>query len=155
MELHKIYKNYIFRIFINFKIDYYDVEDLSADFWLQISLLPGDYITGQSPKPLLAKIAKNMAIDYLRKKKHFRKVDLDTCYDNQPSTDLYNNDYQHLMQDLSKHLSDIELDIVENHVFKKTTLIAYADFRKMNVNTIRQHYSTARRKLRKLEEFCE
>ena len=67
-EIYEAYMKYIFRIIFQVVQNHEDAEDLTGDFFIKLWTNSEQYVQGSSHKAYMATIARNLAIDYLRKK---------------------------------------------------------------------------------------
>lgn len=71
-EIYEEYMKYVFTIILQVVGNHADAEDITADFFIKLWSNSDKYVQGSSHKAYLATVARNMAIDYLRK--HKREV---------------------------------------------------------------------------------
>ncbi len=68
-EIYKEYMKYVFGTIYQVVGNHEDAEDITADFFVKLWTNSDKYVPGGSHKAYLATIARNMAIDFLRKNK--------------------------------------------------------------------------------------
>lgn len=68
-EIYVEYMKYIFGIVFQVVGNHEDAEDVTADFFVKLWTNSDKYIQGNSHKAYLATVARNMAVDFLRKNK--------------------------------------------------------------------------------------
>lgn len=68
-EIYKEYMPYVFSVIYRVVESHADAEDITADFFIKLWTNSDKYIKGSAHKAYLATIARNMAVDFLRKHK--------------------------------------------------------------------------------------
>lgn len=74
-EIYKAYASYIYAIFLNMTKNRENSEDLTVDFFLKLWNISNQYKFGSGHKMWLTKVAKNMAIDLIRKNSRVELTD--------------------------------------------------------------------------------
>ncbi len=68
-EIYDAYMTYVFSVIYQVVGNQADAEDITADFFIKLWTNSDKYIKGSAHKAYIATIARNMAIDFLRKHK--------------------------------------------------------------------------------------
>lgn len=68
-EIYSEYMKYVFSVIYQVVQNSSDAEDLTADFFIKLWTNAEKYTAGSSHKAFLATVARNMAIDFIRKQK--------------------------------------------------------------------------------------
>lgn len=68
-EIYETYFPYLYSVVYNILQNKENAEDVTSDFFIKLWSLAEDYKPGNGHKGYLATIARNMAIDYIRKRK--------------------------------------------------------------------------------------
>lgn len=68
-EIYEAYLTYVFSVIYQVVGNHDDAEDVTAEFFIKLWTNADRYVPGSSHKAYIATIARNMAIDYLRKHK--------------------------------------------------------------------------------------
>jgi len=139
----------IFFIIYGVLKDYHLAEDVSQNAYLRICEKIHLYKRGTNPKAWMATIARNLALNELRKLKKELIVDLDTIdyleYTNNPT------DVETPLIDLARaNLSDIEFQILMLCTVNQYKRREAAKLLNMPISTVTWHYQRAIKKLRKL-----
>lgn len=71
-EIYEAYATYIYSVIFRVVNNKSDAEDISSEFFIKLWTNSDKYVPGNGHKAFLATMARNMAIDYLRK--HNREV---------------------------------------------------------------------------------
>ena len=74
-KIYKAYASYIYAIFLNITKNRENSEDLTVDFFLKLWNISNQYKFGSGHKMWLTKVAKNMAIDFIRKNSRVELTD--------------------------------------------------------------------------------
>lgn len=158
--LRRIYDAYgdrIYRLFLAKLKHRQDAEDLTSDFFLKLWELAGTHRDGTAHKSWMMTIARNMAIDYIRRKSHeipdedIGQQDALTEYTTAEDTVL---DEMHTQQILA-HLKEEEREIVQMHLAAGLTFREIAQILERPLGTVAWKYRTAIGKLQRLAKEGE
>lgn len=160
--LHMVYDAYadkIYRLFLGKLHHQQDAEDLTSDFFLRLWEIAPQHQSGRGHRSWLAVIARNMAIDHIRKAGREMPVEDTECIGVEPIADSDTPEETVLgtMQtaDLLSSLTEDEQEIVRLHIAAELTFREIADVLKRPLGTVAWKYRQAIRKLQKLaEEGC-
>ena len=150
-EIYDAYGDRIYRIFLGKVHHHQDAEDLTSDFFLKLWECAGSHRSGQGHRSWLTTIARNMAIDHLRKSVKMTPVEdaeeaglpADT---ETPETSVLGN-----MQaaELLSSLSEDEQEIIRLHVAAELTFREIAEVLQKPLGTVAWKYRNAIGKLQK------
>lgn len=131
-------------------------EDITSDFFIKLWSGAGYYKKGGAHKGWMATIARNMAIDYLRKKK--REISLEETV-NQTGETYADREAANLVEDtvigelttqeMLQTLSDGEQQVVSMKILGDMTFKEIARVLKQPIGTITWRYQNAMKKMRK------
>lgn len=150
--IYDAYGDKIYRIFLGKVHHHQDAEDLTSDFFLKLWECAPAHRTGQGHKSWLATIARNMAIDHLRKSVRMTPVEDAEEAGLPPDTDTPENAVLGDMQaaQLLSSLSEDEQEIVRLHIAAELTFREIAEVLKKPLGTVAWKYRNAIGKLQKL-----
>lgn len=153
-ELYDAYGDRIYRLFLGKVHHYQDAEDLTSDFFLRLWECAPSHRPGQGHRCWLTTIARNMAIDYLRKSNRETPVEDTEAVSREPMTDNTTPEHTVLgsMQaaDILSTLSEDEQEIVRMHIAAELTFREIAAILKRPLGTVAWKYRNAIGKLQKL-----
>ncbi len=151
-EIYDAYGDRIYRIFLGKVHHHQDAEDLTSDFFLRLWECAPSHRTGQGHKSWLATIARNMAIDHLRKSVRMTPVEDAEEAGLPPDTETPEGTVLGDMQatELLSSLSEDEQEIVRLHIAAELTFRETAAVLKKPVGTVAWKYRHAIGKLQKL-----
>ena len=160
-EIYEEYLPYLYSIVYGVLQQKEEAEDVTSDVFLRIWNTAGSFKPGNGPKGYLATIARNMAIDLLRKRK--REVLVGGVSDEEddsggdsmaelPAEDTGPEDS--VVQDMSLRealdkLSDKEREVVSMKVLSEMTFQEIADAKGIPLGTVTWRYQAAIKKLRR------
>lgn len=152
--LYDAYGDKIYRLFLGKVHNHQDAEDLTSDFFLKLWECAPSHRSGQGHKSWLGTIARNMAIDFLRKSSRETPVeDAEVC-DPGALTEHTTPEDSVLgsMQaaDILASLSEDEQEIVRMHIAAELTFREIAEILKRPLGTVAWKYRNAIKKLQKL-----
>ncbi len=155
--LHRIYNAYgdkIYRLFLGKLKNHQDAEDLTSEFFLKLWECASLYRAGQGHKCWLSTIARNMAVDYIRKQSHEMPVEdaetvgSDSLTEHRTAEDTVLSNMN--ANDILSQLSEDEQDIVRMHIAAELTFREIAVILKRPLGTVAWKYRNAIGKLQKL-----
>ena len=76
-DIYTAYAKQIYRVILGIVRSHEDAEDLTSDFFLKLWNMADSYKSGQGHKRWLTVIARNLALDHLRKQ-HPEQLDIDS-----------------------------------------------------------------------------
>lgn len=146
-NIYTEYISFIYRITYDVLMNKTIAEDVTSEFFIKLWNNSDKYKTGNGHKMWLARIARNMAIDYLRKyKKEFLSDETyDVSYDDTENTVLDNIALQETLSCLKeKERQIVNMKIVANLTFKEISKILG-----LPMGTVTWRYQNAINKLRR------
>lgn len=151
-EIYEAYVGYIYSIVLQIVINREDAEDVTSEFFIKIWRLADTYHGGNGHRAWLATIARNMAIDLLRKTK--REVLTEDFTDN--TTEMASDECieQQVIADMNLRqalgtLKPNEREVVNLKIMGDMTFQQIADILKTPLGTITWRYQNAIKKLRR------
>lgn len=155
-DIYDAYLNYIFRIVLGVVGRKEDAEDVTSEFFIKLYGLADKYREGTGHKTYITTIARNMAIDFLRKNR--REVlsmaveDDDDSVVNEPASDT--NIENEVIEDVSlkealNRLKEKERVIVDMKILSEMTFQEIADSLGIPLGTVTWRYREAINKLRR------
>ena len=153
--LHEIYEKYIGYIYsIVFQVvqNKEDAEDITSEFFIKLWKLADTYRSGKGHRAWMATIARNMAIDLLRKNKREVLTEdfVDSISDHASDDDVEGE----VLADMSLRaaldtLKPGEREIVNMKIMGELTFQEIADILKQPMGTVTWRYQNAIKKLRR------
>lgn len=151
-EIYETYIGYIYSIVFQIVANREDAEDVTSEFFIKLWRLADTYHGGNGHRAWMATIARNMAIDLLRKTKrevltedfadHLTENASDECIEQQVIADM------NLRQALDT-LKPNEREVVNLKIMGDMTFQQIADILKVPLGTITWRYQNAIKKLRR------
>ncbi len=170
-EIYEAYLPYIFSIISGLVKNREDAEDLTSEFFIRLWNTAEKYKPGNGHKTYLATIARNMAIDFLRKRKREIPTDLsggseadeNLAYRNQDDTagigSPYAAEYDEgfedgliislTLQEALETLSGPEREIINLKIMGDLTFKEISEILNMPMGTVTWRYREAINKLRR------
>ncbi len=155
-DIYDAYGNMIYSLFLGKVHRHQDAEDLTSDFFLKLWSAADTYRAGSGHKRWLHVIARNLAIDHLRR--HGREIPVENAAEVNATAltetvtaeDSVLGDMQtaHILSSLSED----EREIVQLHVAAELTFREIAAILKRPLGTIAWKYRNAMGKLQKMAE---
>ena len=143
-------KRGVFSFVYSYVKNYYTAEDLVQETFIKVKLKANLYKHGTNASAWILQIAKNTALDYLKKENKSQVVELDENIkdnDNDSESSLVLHDI------LNKHLQDEERQIVLLHLMYGYKNKEIAEILDLPIGTVLWKYNTALKKLKeKLKE---
>lgn len=155
-DLYDAYADTIYRLFLGKVHNHQDAEDLTSDFFLKLWECAAGYRPGRGHRCWMMTIARNMAIDYLRKAGHTIPVeDAETVSpaaltETKTAADTVTEHMQ--TEGILSVLPEDEQEIVRMHIAAELTFREIAAILKRPLGTISWKYRNAIGKLQKLAE---
>ena len=154
-EIYEAYHEYIFHLLLSITGNYQDAEDLSIEFFIKLWNLGAQYAPGGGHRRWMTVIARNLALDYLRRKG--REIPV---ADEQMSQETDKNpveepgyteteDAMYVEKALAS-LNPAEREIVNMKILGDLTFRDIADVLKIPMGTVTWRYRQAVSKLRRL-----
>lgn len=163
-EVYEAYIGYIYTIILDVLKNKENAEDVSADFFIKLWDIAGTYKPGNGHKGWMIRIARNMAIDFLRKRKREELSDLIEDAAAESETDsygksIYGGDHTSsveeevisdaTLQDALALLNDKEREVINLKVLSDMTFKDIAILTNTPMGTITWRYQSALKKLRR------
>ena len=155
MALHEIYEKYIgyiYSVVFQVVLNKEDAEDITSEFFIKLWKLADTYRSGSGHRAWMATIARNMAIDLLRKNK--REVLTEDFGDFIPDNASDDDVEGEVLADMSLRaaldtLKPGEREIVNMKIMGELTFQEIADILKQPLGTVTWRYQNAIKKLRR------
>lgn len=151
-EIYEAYIGYIYPIILHQLRNPQDAEDVTSEFFIKLWKLADTYKEGNGHKAWLAAIARNMAIDLLRKNR--REVLTEDFTDTVSEAFARDNTEEQVLADMSlkealQKLKPEEREIVHLKIMGEITFREIADILKLPMGTVTWRYQSAIKKLRR------
>lgn len=155
-DIYDAYLSYIYRIVLGVVGRKEDAEDITSEFFIKLYQLAEKYREGSGHKAYMATIARNMAIDFMRKSKReildSFTVDEDEGILNEPASN--DNVEGEVIEDVAlkealERLNEKERVIIDMKVLSEMTFQEIADTLKIPLGTVTWRYREAINKLRR------
>ena len=146
--IFKRYKNLVYFIVSKYVDDTFDRENLTADVFLKFYQ---NYDGAGDVKIYLAKSAKNVAIDFLRKKKNI-SVSLDDAAEIVYVDEGYQSGYRDAVKEMRKVLDENEIDTILSHAVFGETFKEIAARQRRPLDSVYYTYRSAIKKYKKYKE---
>ena len=150
--IYEEYVVYIYSVVYHVVLNREDAEDVTSEFFIKLWKLADTYKSGKSHKAWLAAIARNMAIDMLRKNKREILVEdfVDSVSENASDDDVEGR----VLSDINLKaaldaLKPAEREIVNMKIVGELTFQEIADILKQPMGTVTWRYQNAVKKLRR------
>ena len=146
--IFKRHKNLVYFIVSKYVDDTFDRESLTADVFLKFYQ---NHEGVDDVKYYLAKAAKNVAIDFLKKKKNI-SVSLSDAAEIVYVDEGYKSGYRDAVEDMKNVLGDIEIDTVLSHAVFGETFSEIAERQQRPPDSVYYTYRSAIKKYKKYKE---
>ena len=151
-EIYEEYVGYIYSIVYQVVLNKEDAEDVTSEFFIKLWKLADTYESRNGHKAWIATIARNMAIDLLRKNK--REVLTEDFADSIAENASPDNVESEVISDMSlkealNTLKPGEQEIVNLKIMGELTFQEIADILKQPLGTVTWRYQNAIKKLRR------
>ncbi|MDE7322828.1 MAG: RNA polymerase sigma factor [Lachnospiraceae bacterium] len=151
-EIYEAYIGYIYSVVFQVVSNREDAEDVTSEFFIKLWRLADTYRGGNGHKAWMATIARNMAIDLLRKMR--REVPTEDFSDSASESVSDECIEQEVIADVSlrqalETLRPSEREVVNLKIMGDMTFQEIADILKIPLGTITWRYQNAIKKLRR------
>lgn len=150
--IYQEYVGYIYSIVYQVVLNRDDAEDMTSEFFIKLWKLADTYKSGKGHKAWLATIARNMAIDLLRKNKRevlvedFADSSAENASDDDVESDVLSGISLKAALDM---LKPAEREVVNMKIMGDLTFQEIADILKQPMGTVTWRYQNAIKKLRR------
>lgn len=161
--IYSDYVGYIYSCIYNVVKNRENAEDLTGDFFLKLWDISGNYKPGSGHRAWMARIARNMSIDFLRKRKRETLTDTmgdaaDQEKENGNGTTIYDTETKSPVED--EVISDIsmkeallkltneEREVVNMKIMGELTFREISEIMNLSMGTVTWKYQSAIKKLR-------
>lgn len=155
-EIYDEYLSYIYRIVLGIVGRKEDAEDITSEFFIRIYQTADKFSPGSGHKGYLATIARNMAIDFMRKNKREVPESFSKEDDEEPVFEpVAKEDTEEevvgnaTVEEALSKLKDKERIIVDMKILSEMTFEEIAERLKIPLGTVTWRYREAIRKLRR------
>ena len=154
-EIYDEYGKMIYQCVFNVLHDVHDAEDITSDFFLKLWKIADTYCFGGKHKRWLVTIARNMALDLLKKKKHELLTldeDGEDSFANEPADTVSTEDTvtgNMAVAEALERLDDSEREIVNMKILADMTFKDIAAVLGKPMGTVTWKYRNAISKLQK------
>jgi len=151
-EVYEAYVGYIYMIVFQIVSNREDAEDVTSEFFIKVWRLADTYRGGNGHRAWMATIARNMAVDLLRKTK--REVPTDDFVEPVEENASTESLEQEVLSDVSlkqalDKLKPNEREIVHLKIIGEMTFQEIADILRIPLGTVTWRYQNAINKLRR------
>lgn len=151
-EIYEQYIGYIYSVVIQVVLHKEDAEDITSEFFIKLWKLADTYRSGSGHRAWMATIARNMAIDLLRKNK--REILTEDFVDSVPENAANDDVEGEVLSDISlrealDRLNLGEREIVNMKIMGELTFQEIAHILKQPLGTVTWRYQNAMKKLRR------
>lgn len=151
-EVYEAYIGYIYTIVLQIVSNREDAEDVTSEFFMKLWRLADTYQEGNGHRAWMAAIARNMAVDLLRKTK--REVLTEDFTDTMTEKASDDSIEQEVISDMSLRqaldaLKPKEREVVHLKIMGDLTFQEIADILKIPLGTVTWRYQNAIQKLRR------
>lgn len=149
-EIYEEYIGYIYSIVFQVVMNKEDAEDVTSEFFIKLWKLADTYQSGNGHRAWMAVIARNMAIDLLRKNKREVLVEdfADSASENASSDDVESDVISDIsLKEALGTLKPTEREVVNMKIMGEFTFQEIANILKQPLGTVTWRYQNALRKL--------
>lgn len=151
-EIYEAYIGYIYSIVLQVVSSKEDAEDVTSEFFIKLWKLADTYQAGNGHKAWMATIARNMAIDLIRKRN--RETVVDDFVDYEEENASSDNVEQEVIEDISlkealERLKPNEKEVVNLKIMGELTFQEISNVLKIPMGTVTWRYQNAINKLRR------
>ncbi|MCR5733097.1 MAG: RNA polymerase sigma factor [Lachnospiraceae bacterium] len=155
-DIYDAYIDYIYRIVYGVVGSKEDAEDITSEFFIKLWQTAGKYKSGSGHKAYLATIARNMAIDHIRKYKkevlESLRIDDEEGTLTEPVSD--DDTEKTVIEDLAvkeaiSKLNPAEQQVINMKILSEMTFAEIAQSLKIPMGTVTWRYREAIKKLRR------
>ncbi len=163
-QIYEEYIGYIYAVVFDVLKNKENAEDISADFFIKLWSIADTYQSGHGHKGWMIRIARNMSIDFLRKRKREDLSDMmeDTSSDSESESygkSIYGGNMQspveadvvsnQMVLEALKMLNDKEREVIQLKILGDMTFQDIANLLQTPMGTITWRYQNAVKKLRR------
>ena len=151
-EIYEAYIGYIYSIVFQVVLNREDAEDVTSEFFIKLWKLADTYQSRNGHKAWLATVARNMAIDLLRKNKREVLVEnfADSLSENASTDDVEKDVISNMSLKVALNsLKPDEREIVNMKIMGELTFQQIADILGQPLGTVTWRYQNAVKKLRR------
>ena len=151
-EIYEKYIGYIYSVVFQVVLNREDAEDITSEFFIKLWKLADTYRSGNGHKAWMATIARNMAIDLLRKNKREVLTEdfVDSISENASPDDVEGEVLADMgLKEALDTLKPGEREIVNMKIMGELTFQEIADILKQPMGTVTWRYQNAIKKLRR------
>ncbi|MDE6620767.1 MAG: RNA polymerase sigma factor [Lachnospiraceae bacterium] len=151
-EVYEAYIGYIYRIVLQTVSNREDAEDVTSEFFMKLWRLADTYREGNGHRAWMAAIARNMAVDLLRKSKRVVLTEdfADTMIENASDDSIEEEVIADMsLQQALDMLKPKEREVVHLKIMGDMTFQEIADILKIPLGTVTWRYQNAIQKLRR------
>ena len=152
-NIYEKYHKLVFHCIYKIIKDYLDTEELTNDTFISVFNNRKNLIESKNVKYYIIKTAKNLSIDYLRKKKRESETYLN--YQNNSENDSKVVDIKEFLKKLEDSLNEKELDVIIKHLFEGMPFKEIAEIDGSKTSKISNIYYRALDKLKERRVFDE
>ena len=148
-EIYEAYISYIYMIVLGIVGNPENAEDVTSEFFIKLWTLADTYQSNGTHKAWIATIARNMALDFLRKNKReipTEEFDEDISRDETPEDTVVGNVS---VQEALETLNEAERQIVDMKVLGELSFREISEYLGIPMGTVTWRYQNAIKKLRR------
>lgn len=151
-DIYQAYIGYIYSVVLGVVQNKEDAEDVTSEFFIKLWKLADTYQGGNGHKAWLATIARNMAIDLIRKNKKVVLTDdfVDTMAENASDECIEDDVISDMsLKNVLETLKPNEREVINLKIMGELTFQEIANVLKVPLGTITWRYQNALKKLRR------
>lgn len=148
-DVYKETSRAVFSVCYTMLHDYSLAEDIMQDTFLRVNKYINYYKEQDKPKAWILRIAKNLCINEIKKRKREVYTDWQMDVYKHPTTDIKISDESGIIQSVKKYLDENESAIVLMHTIGDISLKDIAELLEKPSGTVRWQYNNALKKLRR------
>ncbi len=150
-DIYEEYGKMIFGTIMSVVKSPHDAEDITSDFFIRLWSIADTYVSGNGHRRWLAAIARNMALDFLRRKSRETVADDDSCLDETPSDELLEDSVTEKVTVAAAvdTLEETEREIINLKFISELTFSEISKILKKPLGTVTWKYRKAIEKLRR------
>lgn len=157
-EIYDAYVTFVYAVILNILKNKEDAEDVTSEFFIKLWSIADQYQMGGRHKAYLARIAHNMAIDYLRRNKREQPTEeIVEVLDQQTAASVHSSHQstpedevisEMTNQELLAKLKPPEQEVLNMKIMGEMTFQEIAQILNIPMGTVTWRYRTAIQKLR-------
>lgn len=149
-EIYSNYAGYIWTVIFGILKNRENAEDVTSDFFIKLWEKADSYKPGNGHRTFLTVMARNMAIDYIRKNKKEEATDMETLEEKGRENQIEQGVISRMsMGEALQKLNDGERQIVHLKIMGELTFKEIAHVTKLPMGTVTWKYRNALEKLRR------